>query len=324
MIGSEKYDWSVCIMSSRENASTLLASLRAAYLACGNKKTLIDVVINGNLGLATDLANSLSLQPDSDSVGNTIRIWNLSQADKATAWNTYLYDIWVGADLAFFIDGYVMPWPDAMMQIEAGLANKPETLGSTGIPTMGRSAKCLREDMLQNGGIHGNLFAIKGEVCLALKESKFFLPVGIYRTDPTIGATLAFNLDPRHYSWNIKERILVNKDVSWSIPEQNIWSLNFCKSFIKRRIRQAQGQLENLAVRQHFAILKKTPEELPRRVDELIDSWIKSNSHQAFWFFLWNPLSLYAFFRVHSGVKNLKLNLSQSEQHLVSEGFYNV
>ena len=263
------------------------------------------------------------MQAENNGSGNKIRIWSLSQADKATAWNSYLYDIWGASDLAFFIDGYVMPWPDAMIQLEAGLTNKPNALGSTGVPTMGRSAKYLRENMLQNGGIHGNLFSIKGEACLALKENKFFLPVGIYRTDPTICAVLAFNLNPLHYTWNVKERMLVNKDASWSIPETNILSLGFLKSLVTRRIRQAQGQLENLAVNQHFAILKKSPEDLPRRVDELIGSWIKSDMNRAFWFLLCNPLCLYALLRMNSGVKNLKVYLNESERRLVAEGFYN-
>ncbi len=318
----ENNEWSVCILSSRESVTDLMISVKGVYQACRNKKTLIDVVINGNEMLANNLANLLSLELDS-SVGNKIRIWDLNLADKAMAWNSYLYNIWPGSDLVFFLDGYVRPYPNALIQIEEGIDNKVEALGSTGVPTMGYSAKSLRENMLQNGGLHGNLFAIKGEVCTAMKEIDFHLPAGIYRNDSTIGAVIAFNLDPKKNNWNLKERIIVNKDATWSIPEQNEWSLNFFKSFIKRYVRQAQGELENKALKQHFAILKKSPKTLPRYVDELIYYWIKSDFKQSIWFFLCNPISLYAFVLMKSRMKNSKKDFNKSKRILITEGFYN-
>lgn len=322
MIGSKKYDWSICILSSRETCSTLLASIQAAVLASNKKNTLVDVVINGNIDLANNLVKALALKSD-DSFGIRVRVFNLNLGDKASAWNTYVHNIWVGSDLVFFMDGYARPCLDAMLQIENGLSNKPEALASTGVPTMGHSAEYLREGMLQEGGIHGNLFAIKGSVCSEIKVAHFFLPVGIYRTDSTIAAVLAYNLDPKKYSWNLKERIFVNKDATWLIDDQKIWSVGFFKSLIKRRIRQAQGSLENLAIREHFSFLKKSPMELPRYVDELIMSWIKRNLRQSCGVFLSNPMSFLALSKMLLGGKKLKLELISSELSPVAEGFYN-
>jgi len=321
MIGSKKYDWSICILSSRETCSTLLASIEAAVLASNERNTLLDVVINGNTDLTNNLVKALALKSD-DGFGNRVRVFNLNLGDKASAWNTYIHNIWVGSDLVFFMDGYARPCLDALLQIEHGLTNKPEALASTGVPTMGHSADYLREGMLREGGIHGNLFAIKGNVCLDIKAAHFFLPVGIYRTDSTIAAVLAYNLDPKRYTWNLKERIFVNQDATWLIDDQKLWSVGFFKSLFKRRIRQAQGNLENLAIREHFSFLKKSPMELPRFVDELISSWVKRNLKQSCAVFIRNPMTFFAFLRLLSGGKKLRLEPDSSELSAIAEGVY--
>jgi len=322
MVNQDKYEWAICILSSRENSSTLLESFKSTYIASQNKKTIIDIVVNGNLDLAKNLAKNISLSSEETNLGNKVRIWHLKVSDKASAWNFYLHHIWPGSDLVFFIDGYVKPWSDSMIKIQAGLASNINSLASSGVPTEGRPARSLRENMIQNGGIHGNLYAVKGNICQNLKEIDFFLPTGLYRTDPVLAAVLAFNLNPFKYSWELKKRIIVNAEASWSLATPQNLTLGLLSSLIKRSIRQAQGKLENSAVRNHFSILKKSPGELPRRVDHLIDNWIKANYSQAVLLFISNPLCIYSYFKLNKTIKSMDDNFSQYNKSLIAEGYY--
>lgn len=296
--------------------------MKATLVASGNQKTLIDIIINGNLELARKLTTSIALNTENSQHAIKIRIWYLDQADKATAWNSYLHHIWPGSDLIFFLDGYVQPWADSFVKIANGITENQEALASSGVPTMGHSAQSLAKSMLQDGGIHGNLFAIRGSAFESLRKINFHLPVGIYRTDPLLGAVLAYNLDPKKNPWDIKGKIFVNAEASWSIPAQNVWSVGSFSSFLKRRIRQAQGKLENLAVKEHLAILNKSPGELPKRVDKLINKWINQNRIEVLSILLLNPLCLYALLKMYPAVKNLNEELTMEDQTLVAEGFY--
>jgi len=107
---------------------------------------------------------------------------------------------------------------------------------------MGRSELRLRQEMIQQGGIHGNLFCLKNETVRQIIEIGFKLPLGIYRTDATLGAVLFFNLDPKNNDWD-PARILVNQFVSWSTKKRNWWRFSDLKDQAKRMLRQAQGVL---------------------------------------------------------------------------------
>ena len=63
---------------------------------------------------------------------------------------------------------------------------------------------------------------------------------------------------------------------------------------IKRRIRQAQGDLENQSVKHHLAEKKRLPEEMPDTVLELVQTWIHEDPSEARKL-LGNPLRRYAY-----------------------------
>jgi hypothetical protein len=319
-----QYEWAACIISSRENYRTIASTLKATYSACANKSAIIDIVINGNLELTNELKNKLGLQDTCDTESAKIRLWFIEESDKANALNQYLHRIWPGSGLTFFVDGYAQPWPDAFQEIDNKLVHNDFALAASAVPTDGNSAKYLRKLMISEGGIHGNLFAIKSETLLKMREIHFNLPKGIYRTDSTIAAAMGFNFDPRINSWNIKERVIVVPGASWSLPKEfKISPLNIFNkiiAFIKRKARQAQGNLENLAVKEHFSILKKKPEDLPETVNMLINNWLKNNKKYSTFYLLSHPLAVYAYVKIksnHSGTEKMPECLAEGYIHKI-------
>jgi hypothetical protein len=257
--------WSVAIFSSRESPSTLATAIEAAVRAASHSRTLVDVVVNGNERLA---------QLTSEWV--PVRIWHVSAGDKANAWNRYVHAIWPGSAVAFFVDGYAIVRPDAFGLISDGLERDPSALAATGVPTHGHSAKRLRAAMRRDGGIHGNLYAVRGETLSVLRERGFRLPLGIYRTDPILGAAIAFGLDPAANRWEAR-RVLVHPEATWGVLKERRGPLRAVQGTWARMLRQAQGVLENAALRDHFSIRKRRPESLPRTALDLVHSWIRAN-----------------------------------------------
>lgn len=282
--------WAVAIFAARETPAVLAATVRAAIAACAGREATVDVLINGNHALAETFAG---LAPALPAEGCTLRVWSIAAPDKAHTWNEYVYRIWDTDGTAFFIDGYARVKPDALAAIDRRLATSPDAMCASGVPSCGRSAPRLREQMLRDGGIHGNLYAVTGESMRAIREAGFRLPLGLYRTDPMLGSALAFRLDPARHQWT-NGRVVVEGNATWDVDGISELTYKNVTGYFKRRLRQAQGDLENRALREHMAIKRLAPRLLPETAQEMIAGWLAAQPAQARSLFLKRPTCWYA------------------------------
>lgn len=259
----------VAIFASREECTTLQRTIDSVRAATG-PRDIVDVLVNGNSGLVESLCRRLPLG-DVDAV--RVRVWWIALGDKAHAWNQYMHDLRTDGDATFFLDGYVSVRPDAFRLLAAAAAASPGALAATGVPTSGRSASRMRRDMLRDGGLHGNLFMLTSRAMQSIRRTGIRLPLGLYRTDSTIGAALAFGLDPARNQWDPKRFIVVQPKATWTTEPKHWWSYTQCIAQLKRIRRQAQGALENAAVQQLFAGQRRLPHELPATVEDLLLDW---------------------------------------------------
>lgn len=292
--------WAIAIFTARESVDTVLATVRSAAEAAAGHEAPIDVLVNGNQVLAERLHAALTRGDLAAHHGGPVRIWHIPLADKAHAWNVYVHHVAPRSDTAFFVDGYARVHPEALERIHDRLHADPRAIAATGVPSTGRSAAKLARRMTNEGGIHGNLFAIEGATLSHLRESGFRLPLGLYRTDGTIGAVLNFNLDPSAHSWD-PARTAVVATAGWSVPPQHWWRLADLLTQWRRMFRQAQGVLENAAVREHLAVKQKSPRDMPRTNAELVLGWLRDNPAKARGVLLRHPLSRLAVRRLRKG-----------------------
>ncbi len=275
----DRPDRSVAIFTSRESPALLARTLDAVIAACAARRTTIDVLVDGNDATARALAEGPVVPPD----GITVRLWRLEWRDKACAWNRWVHELSPDAATAFFVDGYVRPAPDAFAALERALAADPHARAATGVPTVGPSAARQRRTLVADGGLHGNLYALRGEALARLKRAGFRLPLGLYRNDSLIGAVMAFAGDPARHDWDPR-RIAVVADATWDNDVAPLFAVGRLRAYRMRRRRQAQGALENAAVRDHLAIRKRAPETLPPTVGELVAAGPADTIARAPWF----------------------------------------
>ncbi len=261
------------VIASRETPQTLLATLQA-LLNAQEAPALVDTVINGNAALASQMLPLLrALQTPPRAPPSALRLWSIPLGDKAHAMNEYIHRIWPGQAPAYFVDGYVRVRADAPTLLAQALATHPEALAATGVPGSGRTAARLRAQMRAEGGLHGNFFLLGAPTLHALRALPFRLPLGLYRTDATLGAALSFGLDPSTHAWDPLRFIRVEDQARWDVDAKAWWRLAEIKSQWRRRQRQAQGRLENRAVRNLFAERQMSPAQLPATVHELVLAW---------------------------------------------------
>jgi len=281
-------EWAVAVFSSRERSDVLEATVRAALRACAGHATIIDVLVNGNAELARDVR--ARLDRDAEPRNAKLRVWFIALADKAHAFNEYIHCLWPGGAIAYLIDGYARPAPSAFDAIARALAADAFPLAATGVPTAGRSARALRASMVGEGGIHGNLYALRGSVIDAMRSEGCRLPLGLYRTDPLVGAWLAFGLDPAQHEWDLR-RIKVVAEANWQFDPLSMWRAADLATQARRWLRQRQGEVENRAIQDFLAVRRLHPRALPTTIGELVMSWVGADRARARRFFLRHPLS---------------------------------
>lgn len=267
------HSWAALIVSSRESEQTLLASVRA-LLEGSTRPCAVDLVINGNPQLAAQVQAALPALAPRVQAAVQIRVWHIQWGDKANALNAYIHHIWPGAACTFFIDGYVRVRSASMARLDAALAANPERLAATGIPSQGLSAHKVARTLREHGGLHGNFHALSGKAMRGFREAGFRLPVGLYRTDSTVGAALSFGLDPGVHTWLPERFLCAVEDASWDVLRAAPrWHLSSLRQQFRRRQRQAQGDLENWAVRYWYLIRQRPIGSLPATLPELIEQW---------------------------------------------------
>lgn len=286
---------SVAIIASREDVATLKNCIDSVIRACKGKFAVVDILVNGNAGLAQDISTTAFDSP----AQCQLRVWSIKQGDKAHAWNEYVHRIWPGQGDAFFLDGYVEVEESALDALSATLMASPDALAASGVPSSGRSAARTREQMLREGGFQGNLHVLKQQAMQQLRTSGFHLPLGLYRTDSLTSGLLMFGLDPATHPWD-KKHIAVAPEATWTVRGLGRVTYASLVGQWKRMLRQAQGELENRAVREHLAVKGLAPHLIAKTVQALVGKWIAEQPAQARQLFRKNPLCAYAAWRLRA------------------------
>lgn len=263
-------EWGIAVFANRESLSTICATLEATALAAGSRAR-IDVLVNGNPQLVAELTAYLGSRPTAFEKA-ALRIWSIPLGDKANAWSQYVQRIWSGEDVAFFVDGYARPNADAIELLGTAMMRDDTVQGGTGLPSMGRSAAALRKEFAEDGGFHGNLCGMKGSFLARMRACGFAIPRGLYRTDSLMGAVLSYDLDPAINLWD-EGRILVHTDVTWQTEHKHWWRWRDVKAHFKRMVRQARGEIEKRAIRDHLTFRRQRPETLLPTAHALILDW---------------------------------------------------
>jgi len=288
--------WSVAIFTARESVTVAADCVRAVLAAVGERSATVDVLVNGNRQLADDLARMAPTWRRSET-GALCRVWYLDVPDKGHTWNEYIRDLWAGGEVAFFIDGYAIVEKHAFARIASALDAHPEAWAASGTPSVGRTAEALREQMLREGGMHGNLYAMRGEAVIRLRALGFRLPLGIYRSDALIGAVFCFSFDPERSAWNAR-RIAVVPDATWTISPLRWSRPRDMVTLFKRKLRQYQGEFENTAYRDHLALQRRSITTLPETSKALVAGWMDANKGSAARKILMHPAAMHALYKL--------------------------
>lgn len=254
---------SIVIFSSRDPLTQVVAAVEHAIKAATGYSYQLHLFFNGDEQRALSLTSEIkTLFKDVN-----LNIWFFSLADKANCMNRYWHDIRPEAEMHFFVDGYVELLPDSFSQL-VDAHNRQQAHAYSGIPRNGQSSELLRKQMTTQGGIHGNLFMLPAASLTLIRENNFLLPLGIYRTDPTMAAVMCFDFHPEIHSWQ-PGLIQVVPSAGWFFQGLRWYRYHDLKTHLLRVRRQALGSIENKAIRQLFSVEKQPTTCLSKFASEL-------------------------------------------------------
>jgi hypothetical protein len=265
-----QWDWNVAVFCRNEQAS-IAQCIESIAAASRTRRALVTLVVNGS----SDDSAATALQAASR-CGAAITIYTIAYGDKANAMNRFYYDLREPADYYFFVDAYVRIGTNALAELEACLATRPEIVAATGIATNGRTMHRHAAPTLAEGGqLHGQLHALRRDFIDRLVARNIRVPIGLYYGDGLVGSMAMHDLDPLHIPWE-PGRIGASPGATYEIPMLSVFRPADLKRQFQRKIRQMRGRLENAAIRS--IVYEHGYEGLPEYADDMIEAYLAQHT----------------------------------------------
>lgn len=264
-------EWQIAVFCQNERRR-IAACLNSISTAIGSRSALITVIVNGSTDDSAAVAQAASAR-----IGTPVQIFSIPHADKSNAINSFLHDRRLRADagLYFFVDGYVIIDAGALEATAARLADCPDAVAATGVPSNGRSeARSAQRTVAVGGEMHGGLYALTSDFVRRMADGGIRLPVGLYRGDGLLGSMAAHDLDAMGKPW-LNSRLVGVSGATYKIDVMSPFRLRDLRRQFRRTIRQMRGKLENAAVKQ--VIYAGGYAALPTFADDMIRDYLAAN-----------------------------------------------
>ena len=157
----------------------------------------------------------------------------------------------------------------ALAALEACLVDRPEAVAATGVGVNGRNMpEHLLPALADGGRLYGQLNALRPAFIGRFVSRKLRTPIGLYRGDGLMGSIAMHDLDPVNILWD-QSRIASRADATYEIPIMSPFRVRDLKLQFHRKVRQARGHLENLAIR--GIVYKHGYEAMPAFANEMLN-----------------------------------------------------
>jgi glycosyltransferase involved in cell wall biosynthesis len=195
------------------------------------------------------------------------RLVTIKVGDKANAWNVFVHDVRVVADVFVFLDGDCEIEKNALDALERCIVANPRLNAAAALPSA-TASKTNREAMIRYGGLAGNLYALSAKFVERVRESHVRLPVGLIGDDSLIGALAYWDLNPR-VGWDLT-RIAICQDAEFSYVPLSCFSIRDLRLYYRRKVRYSLRFFQTELMKE--PLKKYGLAAIPVCIDELYES----------------------------------------------------
>lgn len=248
-----KTAYGVFAYNEQEHITQCIESIR-----CQDPKSNIYVLINGCKDNTEEVVKLLA---DDDKYIHPVII---TLGDKSNAWNVFVHELAIEADLYMFLDGDCRVVKSAIENIKKHAKSSVNAIAATP-KNVGRTTLKQEQEMLTNGGLAGNLYALTSHFVERIRELKIKIPVGTIGEDGFVGAMAYWDLDATN-KWDL-EKVKVLQNAKFDYDPLSIFSFTDLKLYFNRKKRYSLRQIQNKMI---TSTLKSEGYELlPDNIDQL-------------------------------------------------------
>lgn len=253
---------SVAIFAHNEEAH-IGAALAAVAAAGIGPRDRVTVLVNGTTDRTMERVEAVAAEEP------RVRGVEIAFGDKANAWDVYVQHLAPEeAEAHVFIDGDVQVSHGSIALLRAALDAHPEALAASALPRGGRRAEDWAARVLENHGLPGNFYALRGSV-VARMRGRFWMPVGLIGDDTFLRNMLLRDLDPQAAPELARIRPVPGARFDYrSFP---LTSLAGVRALWRRHRRYALREAQMHVLMRHLA--RTGIAGLPRRIDALYGAW---------------------------------------------------
>jgi len=198
---------SICIFAYNEERF-LPYCIGALDAAAAGAPYHAHILVNGCTDDTFHVARSLA------SADPRITVHELPVGDKANAWNEYVFRIAPEASAHIFLDGDIIPSPNAIEALNILLRDNPDAYGAAALPVTGRSQRKWAARVYVNKYLSGNLYALNEKSLINFRRLNLHLPFGAKGEDGLITYILLTDFlggeDDSH-----QNRIVIGEDATF-------------------------------------------------------------------------------------------------------------
>lgn len=224
------------------------------------------VLVNGSTDRTADIARSVAA-----SHPNLI-VHALQPGGKARTWNRFVHDILADPlpPMLVFMDGDAQIAPGSFDALAQALVDLPRALAIAGMPLNGRGHLAYQEMLRREGGLFGDLYALRGDFVRLIREAGYRLPVDLVGDDGLVAAWAATDLW-KDENWD-RVRMGHADAAGFHCEPVSLLSPRSLKLQYKRMISYAVRHFQGRIVSH---IMGETgPSGLPERLSSLYADWL--------------------------------------------------
>lgn len=193
------------------------------------------VLNNGSTDATRELVASFVSEND------FCRLVEIEVGDKSNAWNVFVHQLQLPADLFCFLDGDCEMLPGSLDALEHCMLSNPETNAIAGIPA-DNTGEIFRGAMLEEGGLAGNLYALPKHFVTRVRDANIQLPFGLIGDDSLIGTLAYWDLNPRQ-GWDLS-KIILCKNARFFYERLSYLSFHDLRLYYRRKIRYSLRRIQ--------------------------------------------------------------------------------
>ncbi len=249
---------SICIFAHNEE-KLLPDCIGALDRAANGHAYQAHILVNGCTDQTAIVANSLA------AVDDRLNVHELPVADKANAWNDYVFRIARGASAHIFLDADIRPSENAFSALLETLQENPNAYAAAALPASGRSRRQWTTDIFLKRHLSGNLYALTEKAIQEFRNKSLQLPFGAKGEDGLIAYLLLTDFccgrDDSH-----DDRIATSETATFEFDSLGL-NISDLKTYHKRLIRYSERYFQKQIL---YRLLKNgSAQDMPANIYDI-------------------------------------------------------